>query len=774
MSFMSNIRNLRSVASRLGKGKWKRAFAMINDYGVREFARRVVRKMHGDGFTISLDGYILTNEAFLAPDAPLSAFHGERLVSFRLGPGGDNIAKFELLTENAAGDDKARLRLEVFADGERLVDVSSGEVAHEGYTQFFFPEVDGVLHRSLDFVVSSLTDNGTILVDRKKNHSGIVLQGGGRVAARLYMRTCETGYDTWLANNVPGEEELESQRQTTFRVQPKFSIVVPLYNTKEPLLRAMIDSVRAQTYGNWELCLADGSTDRRDREAIVASYGDPRLRYERLEENQGISENTNAAIRMAEGDFVAFLDHDDLLAPQALYAYAREIEADGDVEFLYSDEDKTDETGSQRFEPFFKPDFSPYMLLSFNYITHFSAIKKSLLDQIGPLDSRFDGAQDYDLILRATEKAKKVAHVPDILYSWRVTAQSTAMNWKAKAYTIEAGQRAVQAALDRRGIDAEVLPHRLPNTFTVIFPVPDPEPLISIIIPSHNEAETLRKCIDSILCRHGYSNYEILVVENNSSDPDTFRCYDELRALDPRIRILEWNHPFNYASINNWAAQQAKGSLLLFLNNDVEVITPDWLEGMASLALQPDVGAVGAKLFYPDHTIQHGGVVIRIGGVAGHSHKGVSCESPGYFQRMATVHDLSAVTAACLMTRADVFREVGGFDEEFVLAFNDVDLCLRIREAGYSILFTPQAELYHYESKTRGYEITQEQQARFTREQIAWLRRWMDKYPGDPFYNPNLTYQHEQYQIDGSRTGSSLEAVTRPYDALLGSSRRAR
>lgn len=760
---MSNIKNLHAAASRFGKGKWKRAFEMINDYGIREFTRRVVRKMqHGDGFFMTLDGYILTNEAFLAADASLHAYHGEKMVSFRLGPRGDNIAKFEILTSNPTGDDQARLRLEVFSDGERVVDISSEEVVHEGYTQFFFPEVDGVLQKPLDFVVSSTTDSGSILVDRKKTHTGFTLQGGGRVAARLYMRVAETGYDTWLANNVLNEDELEQQRQASFSVKPKFSIVVPLYNTTESWLRAMIDSVRAQTYDNWELCLADGSTDRRDRAAWVASYNDPRLRYQRLSANGGIAENTNAAIRMAEGDYVAFLDHDDTIAPQALYAYAREIEAHPDTEFLYSDEDKIDDTGKQRFDPHFKPDFSPYMLLAYNYITHFSVVKKSLLDEIGLLNSRYDGAQDYDLVLRATEKAKRVAHVPDILYHWRMTMQSTAMNWKAKAYTIEAGQQVIEAALSRRGVEAEVLPHRLPNIFTVIYALPDPEPLVSIIIPSHNETETLRTCISSILSKRGFQNYEILVVENNSTDESTFRYYEEL-ASEPQVRLLEWNHPFNYSSINNWAAEQARGNLLLFLNNDVEVITPDWLERMASLAMQPDVGAVGAKLFYPNHTIQHGGVVIRIGGIAGHSHKGVSCDTPGYCLRMATVHDLSAVTGACLMTRKDVFWEVGGFDEEFELALNDVDLCLRLREAGYSVLFTPQAELYHHESKTRGYEITAEQKARFAREQRAWLRRWQDKYHGDPFYNPNLTYQREQYQIDGGRTGSSLEAAIRPY-----------
>ncbi|MBD5560120.1 MAG: glycosyltransferase family 2 protein [Clostridia bacterium] len=773
MSLISNLKNLRAAASRFGKDKWKRAMAMISDYGVREFARRVVKKMHGEGFYISTDGYVLTNEAFLAPDAPKNAFHPERMVSFRIGPGGENIAKFEILTANPGGDEEARLRLEVFADGERLLDVSSGPVAHEGYTQFVFPEIGGVQQKPLDFVVSSTSDACGILVDRKKSLSGITVQGGGRVAARLYMHTIEVGYDVWLSNNVLSEEALESQRQADFTVRPKFSIVVPLYNTKEPILRAMIDSVRAQTYDNWELCLADGSTDRTRREAIIASYNDPRLRYRRLETNSGISGNTNEAIAMAEGDFVAFLDHDDMIAPQALYTYARIIESDGEVDFLYSDEDKIDEAGRERFDPYFKPDFSPYLLLSFNYITHFSVIRRSLLEEIGPLDSRFDGAQDYDFILRATEKARKVAHAPDVLYHWRVTAQSTAMNWKAKAYTIEAGQRAVEAALNRRGIEAEVLPHRLPNTFTVIFPVPDPEPLVSIIIPSHNETQTLRTCISSILGRRGFENYEILIVENNSTDAETFRYYEEITQEDPRVRVLTWNHPFNYASINNWAAEQARGDLLLFLNNDVEVISPDWLAQMTSLAVRPDVGAVGAKLLYPDRTIQHGGVVIRIGGIAGHSHKGVTDDTPGYYLRMCTVHDLSAVTAACLMTRADVFREVGGFDEEFVLAFNDVDLCLRIREAGYSVLFAPQAELFHYESKTRGYEVTREQQERFLREQRAWLRRWMDKYPGDPFYNPNLTYQREQYQIDGGRTGTSLEMVTRPYDALMADERKS-
>lgn len=771
MSIISGIKNLRTAASRLGRGKWKRAVTMINDYGIKEFTRRVMSKMRGDTYGVMEDGYILTNEAFLAPDASLSPFHEEYMVSFRVAPGGANIGKFEILSSNPTQDPDARLRLEIFDDGARIADVQSEFVAHEGYTPFVFPVIDGVAQKSLDFVVSTASANGGILVDRHKNQNGYTLQGGGRIAARLYLHTEKIGYELWLENNTLGEEELEAQRQTVFTVSPKFSIVVPLYNTEESLLREMIDSVRAQTYSNWELCLADGSVDRTDREKIIASYKDPRIRYKKLKKNAGISGNTNAAIEMADGDYIAFLDHDDTLAPQALYAYARCIEKDPETDFLYSDEDKIDEKGRERFNPFFKPDFSPHMLLAFNYITHFTAVRKNLLDEIGLVDGQFDGAQDYDFILRATEKAKKVAHVPDILYHWRVLPQSTASNPKAKSYTSEAGRRAVEAALDRRGIPAQVLHHRFPNTFHVVYPVPDPEPLISIIIPSHNEPETLRTCLQSIFAKRGWQNYEILVVENNSTDPKTFVYYEEIKD-NPRVRLLTWNHPFNYASINNWAAMQAKGDLLLFLNNDVEVISADWLEQMASLALQPEVGAVGAKLYYPDRTIQHGGVVIRIGGIAGHSHKCIPYDVPGYFSRMCTVHDLSAVTAACLMTRQEVFWEVDGFDEEFVLAFNDVDLCLKIREAGYSILFTPLAELFHYESKTRGYEVTPEQQERFLREQRAWLRRWMDKYPGDPFYNPNLTYAHEQYQIDGGRTGSSLAAVTRPYDALLADERR--
>lgn len=771
MSILSGLRNLRQATSHLGRGKWKRAVTMINDYGVKEFTRRVIRKMRGVNYGIMEDGYILTNEAFLSPDASLAPFHEEYMISFQVAPRGVNIAKFEILTSNPSQNPDARLRLEIFDNGVRVANVESEYVAHEEYTPFFFPVISGIAQKPLDFVVTSATTDSGILIDRHRNQSGYEVRGGGRIAARLYLHSEKIGYELWLENNLPGEEELASQRQTVFNSRPKFSIAVPLYNTNETLLREMIDSVRAQTYADWELCLADGSTDSTDRGKIVEGYQDPRIRYRKLEKNEGISGNTNAAIAMAGGDWIAFLDHDDTLAPQALYAYAKCINRSPETDFLYSDEDKMDEKGRKHFDPFFKPDFSPHLLLSNNYITHFTAVRKTVLDEIGPLDSSYDGAQDYDLILRATEKARKVQHVPDILYHWRALSQSTASSPGAKVYTSDAGRRAVEAAMKRRGIDAQVLHHRLPNTYHVVYPVPKPQPLISIIIPSHNEPATLRKCLNSIFSKRGWDNYEVLVVENNSTDSKTFAYYEEIRH-NPHVRLLTWNHSFNYASINNWAAEQAKGDLLLFLNNDTEVISPDWLEEMASLALQPDVGAVGAKLYYPDRTIQHGGVVIRIGGIAGHSHKCVPYDVPGYFSRMYMVHDLSAVTAACLMTRRSVFAEVGGFDEEFVLAFNDVDLCLRIREAGYSILFTPLAELFHYESKTRGYEVTPAQRERFIREQRAWLRRWMEKYPGDPFYNPNLTYGHEQYQIDGGRTGSSLERITRPYDALLAGERR--
>ncbi len=760
MGIVTKIKNLSKVTKRLKRAKWSRVKTILRDYGIRELARRVGEKMkYGDAAVHLYERiYVVTNEAYLRKGASTAAFRSEKIVSFQTAPGAPNIGRVDILTSNPTHNGNAQLTLEIYKKGSLLSRCTVGNVKDNDYTTFDFLPVLDVMYHPLDFVITSSLASCGVLVNRHKSKHGFSVQGGGSVACKVYTQL-DALYVHWLKNNVPTKDALEQQRLQTFSFCPKISIIVPLYNTPETLLREMVSSVLAQTYSHFELCIADGSTDGADRAAILAQYGDERIKYQKLAENEGISGNSNRAIRMATGDYIALLDHDDMLAPHALYKNVALLNENSDYELIYSDEDKVTENGLRRFDPFFKPDFSPNMLYAFNYITHFTCIKKSLLDRIGYFDDRYNGAQDYDLFLRATEQAKKIGHIKDILYHWRIAETSTAFSSDTKSYTVAAGQAAIEASIRRRGLSAAVSEGALPNYYTVSYALPTPQPMISIIIPNKDEKDTLKKCIDSIRTKSTYSNYEIIIVENNSEKQSTFAYYEQLKK-DPRIRVICWNHPFNYSSLNNFAADQAKGELLLFLNNDMSVISADWLEQMAMHACRPDVGAVGAKLYYPDDTLQHGGIVLRIGGIAGHSHKGSGRDEVGAFARLTLVHDLSAVTAACLMTRKEVFASVGGFDEQFVVAFNDVDLCLKIREKGLFVLWTPFAELYHYESKTRGYEETPEKIARFEGEQAKWLHKWEKKYPVDPFYNPNLTHILQDYSIDPGKTGATLSEVS--------------
>jgi GT2 family glycosyltransferase len=760
MCLAAKIKNLSKVTKRLQRAKWKRAKTILRDYGLREFLRRVGEKMkYGDAPVHLYERiYVVTNESYLRKGASLSRFRPQRMVSFQTAPGAQNIGRLDILTSNPSHDEEASLTLEIYKKGSLLSRCTVNAVKDNAYTTFHFLPLLDVMYHPLDFLLTSSSKSGGILVNRHRAKHGFTVQGGGSVACRIYTRL-DALYVHWLKNNVPKETELIRQRAHQFLFQPKISIIVPLYNTPERLLREMINSVLTQTYSNLELCLADGSTDRTNRAALIALHNDDRIRYQKLTENQGISGNSNCAIEMATGDYIGFLDHDDTLQPHALYKNVELLNKDADYEFIYSDEDKVTEDGSRRFDPFFKPDFSPNMLYAFNYITHFTVIKKNLIDQIGPFDDRYNGAQDYDLFLRAVERAKKIGHIKDVLYNWRIAETSTAFSSQTKQYTVAAGQAAIEASIKRRSLCATVTEGALPNYYNVAYALPDPLPKISIIIPNKDEKETLKKCLSSILTKSTYSNYEIIVVENNSEKQTTFSYYAQLEN-NPRIRLLTFDRPFNYAALNNFAARKATGDLLLFLNNDMSVISADWLEQMAMHACRPDVGAVGAKLYYPDDTLQHGGIVLRIGGVAGHSHKGSGRDEVGAFARLTLTHDLSAVTAACLMTRKEIFESIGGFDEQFVVAFNDVDLCLNIREKGLSVLWTPFAELYHYESKTRGYEETPEKIARFEREQKKWLNKWEARYPVDPFYNPNLTHLLQDYSIDPGKTGSTLAQVS--------------
>ncbi len=545
------------------------------------------------------------------------------------------------------------------------------------------------------------------------------------------------------------EEELEAQRTEVFPRSIKFSIVVPLYNTPEKFLHEMIRSVIDQTYADWELCMADGSDEAHGNvERICRQYmrKDLRIKYQRLEENLGISGNTNACLEMATGDYIGLFDHDDLLHPAALHEVMRAI-CEQDADFIYTDENTFHEKPEDAFCPHFKPDYAPDTLRSYNYICHFTVFSRELLDEVGKFRREFDGSQDYDMVLRLTEKASRIVHIPEILYFWRAHGGSVAGDISAKPYTLDAARRALGEHLDRVGLVGEVEDSSIPSTYRIKYAISG-WPKVSIVIPNMDHADTLRTCISSILEKTTYENFEIVIIENNSRKEETFAYYDELKT-DPRIQIVTWEGKFNYSAINNFGVREAAtGEYILLLNNDIEVITPDWLQEMLMFAQRPDVGAVGAMLYYPDDTIQHAGVVLGIGGVAGHAHKYFPRGDFGYMSRATIAQDLSVVTAACVMLPRTVWDEVGGLDETFEVAFNDVDLCMRIRKAGYLIVWTPYAELYHYESKSRGAEDTPEKKKRFEGEVRRFQARWKSELAaGDPYYNPNLTLVREDFSV---------------------------
>lgn len=565
----------------------------------------------------------------------------------------------------------------------------------------------------------------------------------------------------WIRNNEPNKKELEKQRirAKCLPEQPLISLLVPVYNPPIYILEQTLDSVAAQTYTNWECCIANGDSSNQAIKDLLDARekADQRFKVIHLEQNRGIALNTNAAAAIASGSFVGFLDHDDVLAPFALFEVAVRIWNDTAIDLFYSDEDVLNEKGN-RTEPFFKPGYSPDLLRSMNYMCHFLMIRKTLGESLYWLREGFDGAQDFDFILRATEVAKKVERIPSILYHWRSVKGSTAADYYAKPYATTSGIRALQDHLQRVKTPGEVNTNYMPTWYRVNYTLAE-APLVSIIIPNHDHAEDLRRLITSILEKSTYTNFEILIIENNSSLPETFELYELLKMEDSRISILEWNHPFNYSAVNNFGVDNARGEVLLFLNNDMEVISPDWLEQMLMHANRGAVGAVGAKLIYPNDTIQHAGIIVGIAGTAGHSHKGYYKDRVGYGGLLKQVHNVSANTAACLMVRREIFLEAGGFDPNYVLAFGDVDLCLKIMHKGYLNVWTPFAELYHYESKTRGYETSPEQRARFTNEISYFKHRWKEFLnAGDSFYNPNLTLKDEGYSIDpAAKNQSSLE-----------------
>ena len=570
----------------------------------------------------------------------------------------------------------------------------------------------------------------------------------------FWIRLCErmepeeVPYGSWFEKHKPAESELEKQRKHTFQKNPVFSVVVPAYKTPVLFLEQMIDSVRSQTYPHWELCIANASPEDREMAAVLERYMklDSRIRLKNLDENLGIAENTNEAFSMASGEFVGLLDHDDLLAPQALYRMAEAFNKNNAYDVFYTDEDKVTTDLSEHFQPHFKPDFNLDLLRSNNYITHFFVVRTVLVKKVGGFRREYDGAQDYDFIFRCVEQAKEICHIPEVLYHWRTHKASTADNPASKMYAFDAGKRAIEGNLARNGVKGVVSHTKDLGFYQVEYPVKG-NPLISILIPNKDQKDSLKKCLDSVFKKSTYTNYEIIIIENNSVEDETFAYYKELEKKS-NVKIVTWKGQFNYSAINNFGEKEAKGDYLLFLNNDVEVINPHWMEEMLGNCQRKEVGIVGAKLYYPDDTIQHAGTIIGIGGIAGHAFLNMPRSRTGYLHKASIQMDLSAVTAACMMMKKEVFDTLGGFEEKLTVAFNDVDLCLRTVQAGYLVVYNPRVELYHYESKSRGSEDSEEKVRRFQGE-IEFMRtRWISILKnGDPNYNKNLTLSKWNYSL---------------------------
>jgi GT2 family glycosyltransferase len=545
-------------------------------------------------------------------------------------------------------------------------------------------------------------------------------------------------YVAWLTRNGSSRADRLRMRSEALRLasRPLVSVLTPVYDIDEAWLRRCIESVQEQVYENWELCLVDDASTQPHVARVLAEYAasDRRIRVERLERNSGIVAASARALSMARGEFVALLDHDDELAPDALLEVVKLLGEHPELDLIYTDEDKLDATG-RRVEPFFKPDWSPDLLLSINYVCHLSVYRRAVLDEVGGFRPGFDGSQDYDLVLRFTERTQRIGHIAKILYHWRKVPRSTAAVADAKPYAFESAQKALREALVRRGLQGEVTMSP-PGMYTVRYAI-NSDPLVSIIIPTKDKAGILRTAIDSIERRSTWKNRELLVVDNGSAEPESLRY---LRDLEGRHRVLPYAEPFNWSSINNFAAKHACGEYLLFLNNDIEVIAPDWIEAMLEHAQRPGVGAVGAKLLYPTRTIQHAGVVVGVGGVANHAFRRLPAQDSGYFGLPMLIRNCSAVTGACMMVRAELFRELGGFDEGLRVAFNDIDFCLRLRARGLYVVYTPHALLYHHESATRG-TLHPPEDERLMRE------RWPGAIERDPFYNPNLTQKYEDYRL---------------------------
>lgn len=572
---------------------------------------------------------------------------------------------------------------------------------------------------------------------------------GRKVDLREVEARSVSPYQAWISQNE-SETYIEiSQGLASFSHSPLISIVVPVYNPDEQHLIDCIESVRNQSYPHWELCLADDCSTQEYVKPLLEKYAqrDPRIKVIFRESNGHISAASNSALEKATGEWTALLDHDDELHQHALYYVVKALNEQPDAEFVYSDEDKIDQDG-KRSDPHFKPNWNLDLLYSQNYVSHLGVYQTHILKTMGGFRVGFEGSQDFDLLLRYSREIDqtKVVHIPRVLYHWRMIEGSTALGAGEKSYTTEAGIKALQAHFSVLDKSVSVEKGKHENIYKVSW-LMKKQPLVSLIMPTYNGVEITKQAIDSIIEKSDYRNFEILLVDNNSDDPKALTYFDEIDQHD-QVRVLRYPHPFNFSAINNFAVKHAKGEVIGLINNDIEVINPEWLTEMVSHAIREDVGCVGAMLYYPNDTIQHAGVITGIGGVAGHSHKYFKRGEHGYFSRLHLVQNLSAVTAACLLVRKSIFEQVDGLNEQnLAIAFNDVDFCLKVQAAGYRNLWTPYAELYHHESITRGAEDNPEKVERFNKETEFMKKAWGTQTNLDPFYSQNLTLVKEDFSV---------------------------
>lgn len=589
-----------------------------------------------------------------------------------------------------------------------------------------------------------------LFMDPRKLAKGLLVlltQGPRALIAKVFFHSListpnlNVSYQDWLNKNRLSPKEIsrlvEEQRYLAYR--PKISVVTPVFNTSEKYLRSALESVLNQTYNNWELCLADdGSTEECVKQVLEEFKGrDKRIKVIYLDKNLGISAASNEALKLTTGEFIALMDHDDELAPNALFEYAKLLNLNKKLDMIYSDEDKINADGEFE-DPYFKPDWSPDTFLSCMYTPHLIVFRKAIVDKIGGFRSGFDGSQDYDLVLRFIEKTGRIAHIPKILYHWRKVPGSTAAVYTAKSYSHQASQKALREALKRKKIDANLKEGMWLGSFRVHYRIPQ-EKLVSIIIPSKDKVELLETCVRSILQKTTFRNYEILIIDNNSVEKKTRAFYEKIQKESSKVKVFNFRKPFNFSEINNFGATEAKGDYLLFLNNDTKVISHEWLSSLVEHIQRKEVGAVGPKLLFGDGTIQHVGVITGVcGEIAGHPFYGLPKNLNGYFGNINMVRNVRAVTGACLMTRRDVFKEVGGFDERFMVSYNDVDLCMRINQKGYRVIYTPYSVLYHFESKSLGKVSDGERKVDYN-EVLLMKKLWGKKLYPDPYYNPNLS-----------------------------------